>query len=27
MFGCSVCHDVIDGRKAYNWEKGEKEQL
>lgn len=27
MFGCSVCHDVIDGRKAYNWEKREKEQL
>jgi hypothetical protein len=27
VFGCYDCHSVIDGRKSYNWEKGEKEQL
>jgi hypothetical protein len=27
VFGCSSCHDVIDARKLYDWEKGEKEEL
>ena len=23
--GCSGCHDAIDGRRAYQWEPGDKE--
>jgi hypothetical protein len=24
-FGCSACHDAIDGRVKHNWQPGEKE--
>ncbi|MGP2961894.1 MULTISPECIES: DUF1364 domain-containing protein [Serratia] len=26
VFGCSSCHDVIDGRVPYDWRPGEKEE-
>ncbi|MEI7375658.1 nuclease domain-containing protein [Dickeya chrysanthemi] len=26
VFGCSSCHDVIDGRVQYDWRPGEKEE-
>ncbi|GKX50589.1 DUF1364 domain-containing protein [Budvicia aquatica] len=26
VYGCSSCHDVIDGRRAYQWRHGEKER-
>ncbi|HIE0017527.1 DUF1364 family protein [Serratia marcescens] len=26
VFGCSGCHDVIDGRKPYDWRPGELEE-
>lgn len=26
VFGCSSCHDVIDGRTPYDWQKGECEE-
>lgn len=26
VFGCSSCHDVIDGRIPYDWRPGELEQ-
>ncbi|WP_317177187.1 DUF1364 domain-containing protein [Pectobacterium sp. HCp5_1] len=26
VFGCSACHDVIDGRMPYDWRPGEKEE-
>ncbi|WP_261462338.1 DUF1364 domain-containing protein [Serratia proteamaculans] len=27
VFGCSSCHDVIDGRVVYDWYKQEKEAI
>ena len=24
-YGCSSCHDVLDGRKVYDWMSGDKE--
>lgn len=24
---CSACHDVIDGRRAYDWQPGEKDAV
>ncbi|WP_261095129.1 DUF1364 domain-containing protein [Serratia quinivorans] len=27
VFGCSDCHDVIDGRVVYDWYKQEKEAI
>ncbi|MGE4670449.1 DUF1364 domain-containing protein [Yersinia enterocolitica] len=26
VFGCSDCHDVIDGRVPYEWQPGEREE-
>ncbi|HED2337570.1 TPA: DUF1364 domain-containing protein, partial [Serratia liquefaciens] len=26
VFGCSCCHDVIDGRTPYDWRAGEKDE-
>lgn len=26
VYGCSNCHDVIDGRKLYKWDVGELER-
>lgn len=26
VFGCSSCHDVIDGRTPYDWRPGELEE-
>lgn len=26
VFGCSCCHDVIDGRVPYDWRPGEQEE-
>lgn len=26
VYGCSNCHDVIDGRKPYKWDAGELER-
>ncbi|MFM0958006.1 DUF1364 domain-containing protein [Yersinia enterocolitica] len=27
VFGCSDCHDVIDGRVPYDWRVGERDEL
>ncbi|WP_154899097.1 DUF1364 domain-containing protein [Serratia ficaria] len=27
VFGCSSCHDVIDGRTHFVWQQGEKEEI
>ncbi|QKJ87425.1 DUF1364 domain-containing protein [Paramixta manurensis] len=27
VFGCSDCHDVIDGRTPYDWRPGEREEI
>lgn len=26
VFGCSSCHDMIDGRTSYDWQPGELEE-
>ncbi|MBW5896060.1 DUF1364 domain-containing protein [Pectobacterium brasiliense] len=27
VYGCSSCHDVIDGRVLYDWRVGEREEI
>lgn len=27
VFGCSDCHDVLDGRVPYDWKAGEKDEI
>ncbi|ATI65623.1 DUF1364 domain-containing protein [Edwardsiella tarda] len=27
VYGCSACHDVLDGRAPYDWRPGEREEV